>query len=180
MVPEHSRNRKAIRLKEYDYSLPGGYFITICTFDKQWLFGNIVHEEMQLNACGEIVQEEWKQTPALRPEILLDEYMVMPNHFHGIVIITDEHKHQNKTLVGTHGRASLQRTPRSLSSLVAGFKSVVTKRINEMNHTPRMPVWQPRFYEHVIRGEKDLNNIRRYILANPAQWQTDDEYPQPL
>lgn len=174
MAGQH-RERKNIRLREFDYSWPGAYFITICTYQRQLLFGTIVNETMQLNDCGKIVEEEWKKTEQVRKEIILDTYCVMPNHFHGIVIITDNNE-QKQNPVGTHGRASLQRKPRSIGSLVAGFKSVVTKRIHEINNTPHIPVWQSRFYDHIIRNDKELDNIRRYIYYNPSQWETDEEF----
>jgi putative transposase len=109
----------------------------------------------------------------------LDEYAIMPNHLHGIIIIKEESKTENTT-VGTHSRASLQRKPRSLSSLIAGFKSITTKRINEMRNTPCSPVWQGGFYDHIVRNEKDLGNIREYIFNNPSNWQIDKENPQRL
>ena len=164
------RHRKSIRLKEYDYSTPGEYFITICTYDHEWIFGGIVDNEMVLNENGKIVQEEWEKTAIIRKEIELDEYIVMPNHFHGIVIIKYESRISMNDPVGTHGRASLQRKPRSLGSLIAGFKSVVTKRINELHKTPGSPLWQARYYDHIIRNENELNNIRNYISANVLQW----------
>ena len=105
-------HRKSIRLKEYNYSLPGEYFITICTYKRDCLFGEIIRGEMHLNPLGLIVQEEWLKTQIIRPEIELDEFIIMPNHLHGIIVIKDE---PNSTImVGTHGRASLQRQPRSL------------------------------------------------------------------
>jgi putative transposase len=97
----HSRNRKTIRLKEYDYSRAGAYFITICTYQRQLLFGNIINETMQLNDFGKIVEEEWKKTEQIRKEIIMDAYCVMPNHFHGIVIITDDDE-QKQNPVGTN------------------------------------------------------------------------------
>ena len=96
----HSRNRKTIRLKEYDYSRAGAYFITICTYQRQLLFGNIINETMQLNNYGKIVEEEWKKTEQIRKEIIMDAYCVMPNHFHGIVIITDDDE-QKQNPAGT-------------------------------------------------------------------------------
>jgi REP element-mobilizing transposase RayT len=150
------RHRKSIRLKEYDYSQPGEYFITICSYEHECLFGEIVGEEIRLNENGKIVQEEWEKTAIIRKEIELDEYIVMPNHFHGIVVIKYESQILTNDPVGTHGRASLQRKPRSLGSLIAGFKSIVTKRINELHKTPGSPVWQPRYYDHIIRNEKEF------------------------
>jgi putative transposase len=132
------QKRKSIRLKEYDYTSSAEYFITICTYNRKYLFGEIVNEEMRLSPLGLIIQEEWLKTKSIHPEIELDEYVIMPNHLHGIIVIKEESK--KNTAVGTHSRASLQRKPRSLGSLIAGFKSNTTKRINEMRNTPCSPV----------------------------------------
>ena len=125
---------------------------------------------------------EWIRTAAIRREIELDEWVVMPNHLHGIIVIADN--------VGAHGRAPLPddapcdvptstvftRPPKSLGSLIAGFKSAVTKRINELRKTPGAPVWQRNYYEHIVRDENELNQIRQYIMDNPAKWETDRYY----
>jgi len=132
-------NRRSIRLKEYDYSHPGEYFVTICTFNHECTLGEIVDGEMRLNKIGKIVKKEWLRTANIRSGIELDVFIIMPNHIHGIIVIKDESSIPN---VGTHSCASLQRKPRSLGSIIAGFKSAATKRINEMRHTPSFPVWQ--------------------------------------
>ncbi len=146
------------------------------------MFGEIRKEKIVLNPLGLIAQEEWLKTRIIRPELELDEFIIMPNHFHGIVIIKDIPKTHKENMIGTHGhgthcRASLQRQPRSLGSIIAGFKSAATKRINEKRNMPCMPVWQSRFYEHIIRTDKDLNNIRAYIINNPIQWHEDEDNP---
>jgi Transposase and inactivated derivatives len=169
-------HRHSIRLKEYDYTQVGAYFVTICTWGRECLFGEIVDGEMRLNECGHIVTNEWARSCEIRQEIELDEWIIMPNHVHGIVIITN---------VGAHGRAPLQhdntvlhRKPRSLSSFIAGFKSSATKRINETRGLPGVPVWQRNYYEHVIRNEESLNEIRQYIAENPMRWAEDEENPE--
>ena len=169
--------RKSIRLKEYDYSREGAYFVTICTYGKVCVFGEVMEEEVRLNDVGLIVEEEWLRTKEIRPEIELDAFIVMPNHLHGIVVIKDTPTDGQKSTVGTHGRVSLQRRSRSLSSLMAGFKSAATKRINEMRHTPRTPVWQSRFHDHIIRDGDDLDRIREYIIDNPLKWYLDEDNP---
>jgi REP element-mobilizing transposase RayT len=173
-------HRKSIRLKEYDYATPAEYFITICTYQRKWFFGEIIKEEMHLNPLGMIVREEWLRSQAIRPGIELDEFVIMPNHMHGIIII-------NETTVGTHSCASLRgnttsdvslrRQRRSLGSIIAGFKSIATKRINVERKMPYAPVWQPRYYEHIIRNDKDLYNVREYIINNPMKWHMDAENP---
>ena len=132
--------------------------------------------EMQLNDIGQIVFEEWMRTPTIRTEIELDYFIIMPNHIHGIVIINDANNNPD-VFVGTHGRASLQRKPRSLGSFVAGFKSIVTKRVNMIRMTPGEPIWQTRYHDHIIRNEVDLHRIRTYIANNPLQWALDEENP---
>ena len=139
-------------------SLPGEYFITMCTHNHECTLGEIVDGEMRLNEIGMIVEKEWLRTPSVRPGIELDLFVIMPNHMHGIIVIKE-----GLPIVGTHSCASLQRKPRSLGSIIAGFKSAATKRINEMRHAPSIPVWQKRFYDHVIRNENELNRIRDYI-----------------
>ena len=177
MQPINLHHRKSIRLKEYNYASPGEYFVTICTHQRECLFGEIIKEEMVLNSLGLIVQEEWLKTEIIRPELELDEFIMMPNHLHGIIVINCEPEIKKQAVVGTHGCASLQRKPRSLGAIIAGFKSAATKRINEERNMSRTPVWQPRFYEHIIRNDKELNNIREYIVNNPMQWHVDEENP---
>jgi len=187
-------HRRSIRLKGYDYSQPGAYFVTICTHERARLFGRVVDEEMVLNAFGEIVWEEWFRSAEIRTEIELfaDEFVVMPNHIHGIVWIVETdvgthgvgaHGVVGATDVGAHGRAPLRRPPRSLGAFIAGFKSAATKRINALRGTPGVPVWQRNYYEHIIRnpvranGRSPLHAIRRYIADNPLRWHLDRYNP---
>jgi len=183
-------HRRSIRLRGYDYSSPGAYFITICSHNKRFLFGNVVDGKMRRNDHGEIVQEEWFRSATIRKEIQLDAWMVMPNHVHGIVIIAPvgAHGHAPGTAlaphravahgVGAHGHAPLQRRPRSLGTFVGGFKGAAKTRINEMRGTPGAPVWQENYYDHIIRNEDELNRIREYILTNPLRWTYDRENPE--
>lgn len=167
-----SKKRHSLRLPEYDYAQNGAYFVTICAWQKERLFGEIRDGVMELNGYGEIVRDEWLRTPTIRQEIQLDEFVIMPNHFHAIVMIN------KKPTVGAHGRAPLRdghRQPQSLGSMVAGFKSICTKRINELRNNPGFPVWQRNYHERIIRNERSLNAIRQYILSNPANWGLDPE-----
>ena len=154
-------HRRSIRLKGYDYSQKGVYFIIVCAHKQQCLFGDIVNGKTHLNKYGRIVKEQWLLSSEVRSEIELDVFVIMPNHFHGIVIIS------NTNTVGANGRSPLQMKPRSLSSLMAGFKSSVTSRINHWRNMPSVPVWQRSYYEHIIRSEDELNSIREYIINNP-------------
>jgi len=178
--PAH-HHRRSIRLPAYDYTQPGAYFLTVVTHQRQCLFGEVVDGQVLVSAYGEAVRQEWLRSTQIRREIQLDAFVVMPNHIHGIVIIGGQ-------TVGAHGRAPpgrappgrapLHRSPLSLGSFVAGFKSAVTKRINEIRATPGLPVWQHNYYERVIRNEEELRQIRQYIIDNPAQWDDDLENPR--
>jgi REP element-mobilizing transposase RayT len=181
-------HRRSIRLKDCDYTRMGAYFVTLCTQGRVCLFGEIVAGEMRLNEYGEIVQKEWFRSAEIRREIVLfsDEFVVMPNHIHGIVrIVESPNAHVGATgptagatdaTVGATGRSPLQGpAKRSLASFVAGFKSAVTKRINDRRGTPGATVWQRNYYEHIIRHAESLNRIRAYILDNPLQWHLDHE-----
>ena len=180
-------HRRSVRLPEYDYSLGGSYFITICAHARKCLFGAVVDGEMRLSALGEIVGEEWKRSGDVRHELTMDAFVVMPNHVHGIVTITDE-----TDAVGASGarpgrgagaiaanRATAGRPygpPRkSVSAFVAGFKSSATRRINALRGTQGALVWQRNYYEHIVRDEDDYNRIVAYIEDNPRRW-ADDEY----
>ncbi len=170
-------HRRSIRLKGYDYTQPGAYFVTLCTHERAHLFGRVVNGVMVLNALGEMVRDEWFRSADIRAEIELhpDEFVVMPNHIHGIVWIVDNAGATGPN-VGAHGRA-LQRPPRSLPSFIAGFKSSVTNRINQHRDTPGAPVWQRNYYEHIIRDDRALNAIRQYIHDNPLRWHLDRYNP---
>lgn len=194
-------HRRSIRLKGYDYSQAGAYFITICTYNRNCIFGEIRDGQMHLNEIGRIVETEWLKTSEIRDNVELDAFVVMPNHLHGTIIITgkagtddaiganDSPNSVDMTVgadrrppdddiglhVGAHRRAPLQRKPKSIGSIVAGFKSTVTKQINTIRKTPGVPVWQRNYYEHIIRNEEAFNRIQRYIIENPAQWQYDQD-----
>jgi len=173
-------HRHTVRLPDFDYQQEGAYFITLCAYQRETLFGEIVDDDMILNTYGHIVLDEWMEMAIIRPSIFLDECIVMPNHFHAILFlphIVDAHD-----VVGAHCRApsargiNLSRTPQSLGSLIAGFKSTVTKQINILRASPGTPVWQRNFHEHVVRDEAASQRIREYIDGNPATWATDDEH----
>lgn len=165
-------HRRSIRLKEYDYTQAGAYFVTIVTHLREPLFGKVVNGEMKLNALGEIAKREWFKTAELRPYIELydDEFMVMPNHVHGIIWIRAE---QRVGAVGAE-RRSARTIPHvdagSLGAVVRAYKSAVTYAINAARQTRGMVVWQRNYYEHVVRNDAGLDRIRKYIAANPLKW----------
>jgi REP element-mobilizing transposase RayT len=183
--------RRSIRLQDYDYADEGAYFVTICTYGRACLFGEIVNGEMRLSRVGEVVLNEWLQTAIVRPNVELDAFVIMPNHVHGIIVITDRAGNN----VGAQRAAPLQQpltpnssnrdkrphvTPGSLGAIVRSFKSASTRSVNILRDTPAMPLWQRNYYEHVIRDEGDLNRIRLYIECNPQMWDTDEENPARL
>jgi len=170
------------RLLGYDYSQPGVYFITLCTKNRAHYFGEVVDGHMVLNDIGKIVEQEWIRSFEIRKELLRDEWIIMPDHIHGIVLIvgvdgagTDHGLVTGADgVVETHGRASLplpfHRKPRSISSFVAGFKSAVTNQINDMGKMQGESIWQSRFHDHIIRNANEMNRIRQYIANNPMNW----------
>jgi REP element-mobilizing transposase RayT len=124
------------------------------------------------NDCGNIVQSCWEELPLHYPHIQLDEFVVMPNHIHGIIII---HDNTVNTVGSRHASTLPSGQSNVLGNIVGSFKSAATKRINEMRKTPGSSVWQSRFYDHIIRNEKSLNRIREYMRTNPQQWEWDKE-----
>ena len=168
-------HRHSIRLKGYDYSQAGAYFVTCVTHNRECLFGEIVVGEMRLNEYGQIVAEEWFKTAQVRSNVELDEFVVMPNHLHGILVIVDD-----STTVGANRRfAPTPRapTPNSIGAVMMQFKSIVTKCINTMRDSQGAPVWQRNYYEHIVRNERELEHIRAYIVGNPTRWNVDKENP---
>lgn len=166
------KHRRSIRLAGYDYSTAGGYFVTICSANKRRVFGNIEDDILRLNVYGRIVAQEWERTAILRTNVILDEWIVMPNHFHGILFI------DNNSLDEVAGK-TLQAN--SLGAILGQFKSVVTKRINacrEERGLSKVQVWQRNYHERIIRDENELNKTRRYIGENPLNWNTDENYLQ--
>jgi REP element-mobilizing transposase RayT len=180
-------HRRSIRLKEYDYSLEGAYFITICTQNKENLFGVVVGAGskpalmdsammnpalMVLNDVGKIIEYTWNDLPNHNHGIELDEFIIMPNHVHGIVVLTDSERIGNK-------RAGLEPAPTGkygLSEIVRQFKTFSAKRVNKIRNTHGVPMWQRNYYEHIIRNDNELNSIREYINNNPVNWEIDDEF----
>lgn len=170
-------HRRSIRLKGYDYSSPGAYFITICTKNRKCLFGKIVNGQMILNEYGEMAKNFWVEIPSHFPHAKLDEFIVMPNHIHGIIII-------NKNIVGANNHSPHSHSPqrisefrspkRTIGSIVRGFKIGVTKWFRQ--NTDIYNVWQRNYYEHIIRNDDELNRIREYINNNPLNWNHDENY----
>lgn len=252
-------SRRSTRLKDWDYSKPGAYFVTIVTKDRQSLFGHIENDQMILNDIGNIVVETWEWLQNHHQNVELDANIVMPNHIHGIILLHDPDddlraagaQKLNQTDAtrrdGPHGDASYGNTSRGdvsrgdgshgdasrgddshsrgdasygdalrkdaacrdasrsvrtdavpahtstatkqqgvargraprkpLGRLIGAFKTVSTKRANQLEGTPGKVMWQGRFYDHIIRNEESLNALRQYVAENPAKWQEDQENP---
>jgi REP element-mobilizing transposase RayT len=174
------KNRRSIRLPEYDYSSPGFYFVTITTRDKLPIFGSLVDYAVQLNEFGRIAEDYWREIPTHFKYVELDEFIIMPNHVHGIIVIKDSpagktfwKKHQASRLnVGAQHAAPLRRDrlrvqPGSLGAIIRSYKSAVTNGINKLcDNANKEAVWQRNYYEYVIRDENDLDQIRSYIVNN--------------
>ena len=167
-------NRRSIRLRGYDYSQAGAYFLTVCVQNRECLFGEIADGQMALNDAGKVVADEWTKIAKICNEIELDKWIVMPNHFHGVLVINDS--------VGAIHESPLQMTVTQrrnmeLPKLIGRFKMLSSKRINEIRNTSDVKLWQRNYYEHVIRNDDELNRIREYIVNNPAKWALDRENP---
>ena len=185
-------HRRSIRLPGYDYSQPGAYFITICTKNKECLFGGIVAGEMQLNGAGEIVDESWQQITNHFTGVDIDQYIIMPNHFHSIITTVgagfprpDFHPGFPRPKCPTTGGSNTMggETPplrkATLGQIIGYFKYQSTKQINQHHQTASHPVWQRNYYDHIIRNDTDLNRIREYMQTNPAKWESDLLYQPP-
>ena len=207
-------HRRSIRLKNYDYSQAGAYFITICTQNKECLLGKITDMAMVLNEYGTIVKNEWIKLPDHYPNIELDVFQIMPNHIHVIIIVgatlavaqnmvaqnmvaqnmvAQNMVAQNAVVENNNTRAGANRaganragaSPAPTGEMVAvgnvigAFKSLVSNEIlklYKMQNKYMGKFWQRNYYEHIIRDETELNNIREYIVNNPLTWQSDENY----
>jgi len=179
-------HRRSIRLKGYDYSQAGAYFVTICADGKECLFGEVESGVMRLNEYGEIVASEWVRSAEVRSEIECGEFMVMPNHFHGIVHIIgacgNTSLHGNTSMSRDGQQRAYCHTPlrspsRNVAAMVRGFKGAASRLINEIRNTPGAPVWQRNYYDHIIRNDADYNRIAEYIANNPQRWAEDSLHP---
>jgi len=148
--------RKSPRLEGYDYSQSGGYFITICTHNREHLFGEIEDDIFILSSAGQIAQSRWIAMPEHHPHVILDEFIIMPNHVHLIVFLdNDEVQHS------------------SLSRVIASYKSSVTRCIRQALGQGELKIWQSRFHDHIIRNEAELNTLRNYVIHNVELWAED-------
>ncbi|MCB0480626.1 MAG: transposase [Flavobacteriales bacterium] len=182
-MSENFRNKykgTTARLQTWDYTWDGSYFITICTADRAHLFGEIENQKMQLSRLGVIADILWNELPHRNPNIKLGEFVVMPNHIHGILILNNTSEPLNPSTTTpieptttnpkNQKMAIISPKPNSISTIIRSYKSAVTK------HAYRLEIengWQPRFYEHIIRNDAAFKRISSYIINNPLQWDKD-------
>ena len=179
------------RMDGYDYSSEGAYFITICTKERECFFGEIINEEMHLNDLGETANQYWVEIPKHFPTVELGEFMVMPNHIHGILILNKQTIRRDVACnvsgtnqatqkdvacnVSTSANHFSQISPKggSIPTIIRSYKSAVTKHANSNN----IPFgWQERFHDRIIRNKEEFERINNYIINNPANWETDKFY----
>ena len=159
-------HRRPIRLKGYDYSQAGAYYVTICTQSKRCVLGHVVDDAMRPSAAGRVAADCWEWLARQYPYVEMDEWIVMPNHLHGIIVIGgDEHT----------GPDNCKRKP--LGRLVGAFKTVSTRRMRRMGLARAGRFWQRNYFEHIIRNGVELERIRNYVIENPRHWGTDRENP---
>jgi len=178
-------HRRSLRLPGHDYASSGAYFVTLVTYERVCWFGEVadagVNCQVMLSEYGRIAREEWFCTAQRRPNVILheDEFVVMPNHVHGIIwIMEDEVGAQRRCAPTMHDHnPSLYVAPGSLGAIVRAYKSAVARRINALRKTPGAPMWQRNYYEHIVRSEKELALIQEYIAHNPSRWHEDWENP---
>ncbi|MDZ4202724.1 MAG: transposase [Gallionella sp.] len=168
----HMHHRRSIRLRGYDYSQAGAYFVTLCVHERACLFGAVEGDVVRLNEAGYLVQRLWNQLPEHCSGIELDAFVVMPNHVHGLVLLNDS----GAIPKGHKNLCEVNRAP-TIGDIVRAYKARCTHGINRLRGTKGLPVWQRNYYEHIIRNESSLQEIREYIANNPAQWAIDRENP---
>ena len=177
-------HRQSIRIKDYDYTQAGAYFVTMVTDHRNGLFGSIQNGAVMLSDFGQIADDCWRAIPEHFPAVELGAYVIMPNHVHGVIVIRDD----ESATVRAVRRGSIYRAPTdnieqfgkptkgSLSTIIRTYKAAVTRRIGR-EHNPT-GIWQRNYYEHIIRDDKDLQRITDYIHANPLRWNEDDDNPR--
>ncbi len=185
-------NRRSIRLKGYDYTKNGAYFVTICTHNRECILWDVGARhtapqsltEISLSNIGRIAYNCWMEMPDHFPDVIIDSFVAMPNHIHGIIIIDNDEIILRR---GTACRAPTEKNvitekfgkpvTGSIPTIIRSYKSAVTKQTNELRKIKTKPVWQRNYYERIIRDEIELNNIRKYICSNPANWDEDENNP---
>jgi REP element-mobilizing transposase RayT len=178
----HLPQRRSIRLKGFDYAQAGAYFVTICSHERELLFGSVIEGKSIPNHLGNIVIDCWELIPIHFPNIILDAFILMPNHIHGVIMITEPDvgagspRPASTKIPSGAETAPLQRP--ALGQIIAYFKYKSTKQINQKQATPGSRVWQRNYFEHIIRTEKSPNAVRNYTEGNPLRWDLDRYNPK--
>ena len=161
-------HRRSIRLQYFDYTNPGMYYITICVKHELDIFGKVKNGQMILNKYGQIAKSEWVKTNTIRKNMSIGEYIIMPDHIHGIIIIN------NKCRGTVHRAPTYEKfgkpVSNSVPTIIRYYKGAVTKRINILRNTVGAIIWQRNYYEHIIRNKNEYYTIRQYIIDNPKNW----------
>jgi len=172
----HIHQRRSIRLKDYDYSSAGAYFVTICTHDKECWLGDLVNSEMVLSEIGQIAKALWLEIPQHFENVILDDFIIMPNHVHGIVLNTDSRGVQLNAPTKTNYYSTISPKKNTLSVVIRTYKAALTRACRQQGY--EFFRWQRNYYERVVRNQKELNRIWQYIANNPLQWESDNENPK--
>ncbi|MFV0346436.1 MAG: transposase [Bacteroidales bacterium] len=176
-------HRRSIRLGDYDYSSRGLYFVTVCTYKRECLFGQIANNKMILNDAGKIAEKCWNEIPNHFPKVSLHRHIIMPNHIHGIIEIVGANQYSPKipgekypVRANQHSPQNPRSPSQTIGSMVRGFKIGVTMWFRK-NVPTRFPVgrrvWQRDYYEHIIRNDESYQKISDYIIENPTKWHSD-------
>ena len=178
MYNSEKHHRRSIRLKGYDYSLAGTYFVTICVKERKCVFGDVQNSNVVLSPIGEIVYQCWNEIPNNFNSVKLYVFIVMPNHLHGIVVMTNDCwgvQLNAPTRNASNFYGLISPKQKTLSVIIRTFKAAVTTLCRKNNY--HFFELQRNYYEHIVRNEDELNRIREYIINNPLQWQFDKENP---
>lgn len=168
-------HRRSIRLRDYDYAVAGAYFVTVCVPGRESLFGEVVDGMMHSNEAGRMIKGGWYEVRERFPNVAIDEFVVMPNHFHGIVIITDNvgagfpRPDSDCLETSTQGGGTPPLRRATLGQIMGYFKYQTTKQINILRDNPGVPIWQRNYYERIIRDDAELQRTREYNCGKPAE-----------
>lgn len=191
-MPDQSRynpdihHRQSVRLKAHDYSQPGAYFVTVCTQNRECAFGKILNAEMILNDAGRMVQGVWDELPVRYPGVQIDSFVIMPNHIHGIILLTGSTHRRGESRIrpnkGDHKDRPYGTLPGTIGRVMQGFKSITTRKYiigARDNGWPPFEkrLWQRNYYERVVRDDSEMHRVREYVTGNPARWLEDEENP---
>ncbi|MBE0608499.1 MAG: transposase [Dehalococcoidia bacterium] len=166
--------RSSNRAPRFDYRSVGAYFVTVVTYQRQPVFGQVIDGRMVLNTAGRLAAREWLTTGQRRGNVRLDDFIVMPNHIHAIIHITTERPRPRE---GDESESALVRSPsHSVGAIIRGFKAATTAQLNRLAECPGRPLWQANYHDRILRTEREIVAAHRYIRANPANWPSDPHF----